>query len=281
MSGPAVFISVDMEGVAGVARLNNTAPGHSTFPRGQVLMTHEANAAVAGAYDAGAGRVVVADSHGAMDNILPELLDARATLVAGSPRTCGMVCGLTEEFDAAFFLGYHAAAGLPGVLAHTFTGHWTELRINGESQSEADVNALLAGELGVPVKLLTGDDQTCATGIRGVPGVHTVAVKEYLSYNSAHALSPTAARESIRAGAAAAVMDDSVPAVRVPERLQVEIDLKAPTAAELVAAVPTVERMTEYTLRVDCTSVTGVYNFVAVAGALAAHAASAQVRSEP
>ena len=280
MTGTSVYISVDLEGVAGVARLNNTAPGHSTFPRGQVLMTEEANAAVAGAFDAGASRVVVADSHGVMDNILPELLDARATLVSGSPRTCGMVCGLTEEFDAAFFVGYHAAAGQPGVLAHTFTGHWTEVRVNREPQSEADVIALVAGEFGVPVKLLTGDDETCTSGIRGVSGLRTVEVKKHLAYNAALSLSPTAARDAIRAGAARALTDD-IAALVVPDRIQVDIDLKAPGAAELAAAVPTVERLTQHTVRVECTSMAGVYAFITVVSALAAHAVSAVTRPEP
>ena len=59
-----VFISVDMEGVAGVATLDQIVRGGSGYPRAQELMTAEANAAIRGAYAGGADEVVVNDSHG-------------------------------------------------------------------------------------------------------------------------------------------------------------------------------------------------------------------------
>ncbi|MFJ4408463.1 M55 family metallopeptidase [Streptomyces sp. NPDC088910] len=277
----SVYISVDMEGVAGVSRLHNTVPGHRTYARGQELMTEEANAAVAGAFDAGATHVVVADSHGPMDNILPALLDPRARLVNGSPRTCGMVHGLHGDFDAALFIGYHAAAGTPGVLSHTFTGFWSELRLNGRAASEADVNALYAGRFGVPVKLITGDDRTCSAGLAGVEAVHRVEVKRYLSYNSADALSPATARAHIREGAARAVADSSIRPPVVPHDLVVEIDLKLSTSADLIAMIPTAERSSEYTVRIRCATVDEIYDFVSVAGALAAHVVATQATASP
>ncbi|GCE00653.1 M55 family metallopeptidase [Embleya hyalina] len=277
----SIYISVDMEGVAGVSRLHNVVPGHRTYARGQELMTAEANAAVAGAFDAGATRVVVADSHGPMDNILPARLDPRARLINGSPRTCGMVHGLDGDFDAALFIGYHAAAGASGVLSHTFTGFWTELRLNGRAVSEADVNALYAGRFGVPVKLITGDDRTCSAGIAGVEGVHRVEVKRHLSYTSAEALSPTTAGARIREGAARAVADSSIRPAIVPPALEVEIDLKLSASADLVAMVATAERTSEYTVRIRCADVEEIYAFIGVAGALAAHVVATQASAAP
>ena len=64
-----VFISVDMEGVAGVATLDQILRGGSGYPRAQELMTAEANAAIRGAFTGGADEVVVNDSHGTMDNL--------------------------------------------------------------------------------------------------------------------------------------------------------------------------------------------------------------------
>src|SRR5205823_5539794 len=75
------------------------------------LMTAEANAAVAGAFDGGATNVVVNDSHGDMYNLLPERLDARAELIIGSPKTLSMMQGFGPDFEVALFVGYHAAAG--------------------------------------------------------------------------------------------------------------------------------------------------------------------------
>ena len=64
-----VFISVDMEGVAGVATLDQIIRGGTGYPRAQELMTAETNAAIRGAFAGGADEVVVNDSHGTMDNL--------------------------------------------------------------------------------------------------------------------------------------------------------------------------------------------------------------------
>lgn len=57
------FISVDMEGISGVAT-NMQLKKDSEYNRFRMLMTADANAAIAGAFDAGATEVVVADGHG-------------------------------------------------------------------------------------------------------------------------------------------------------------------------------------------------------------------------
>ena len=62
-----VYVSVDMEGVAGVVHEDQTDPidpRHAgEYNRMRRLMTAEANAAIEGALAAGAERVVVNDSH--------------------------------------------------------------------------------------------------------------------------------------------------------------------------------------------------------------------------
>lgn len=119
-----VYVSIDMEGIAGIAHLQQVMRGSDEFERSRKLMTEEANAAVAGAYDSGASGVVVNDSHGDMYNLLPEDLDARAELVLGSPKVPGsMMQGFGPEFGVALFIGYHAAAGTEAaVLDHTYAG---------------------------------------------------------------------------------------------------------------------------------------------------------------
>src|ERR1035437_10141389 len=67
-----------MKGVAGIATRQQTNPGGRDYPIARALMTAEANAAVAGAFDGGATSVVVNDSHGPMDNLLGEQLHPRA-----------------------------------------------------------------------------------------------------------------------------------------------------------------------------------------------------------
>lgn len=161
--GIKVFISVDMEGVAGVVSGRECSPSGPDYDDFRRLMTEEANAAVRGALDAGATEVVVRDGHGAKTNILPGLLHRKARLLRGvTSRPENMMLGLDESFDAVVFIGYHAKAGTEGgIVAHTSSGNVIDLSINGVSLPEAGYNALIAGLFDVPVAFLAGDDWIC------------------------------------------------------------------------------------------------------------------------
>ena len=112
-----VYISVDMEGVAGVVhedQTDPTEPRHAgEYNRMRRLMTSEANAAIEGALEAGATRILVNDSHWLMRNLLAEELHPSAELLSGGPKLRSMVEGVELGFDAALFVGYHAMAGTP------------------------------------------------------------------------------------------------------------------------------------------------------------------------
>jgi D-amino peptidase len=49
-----VFISTDMEGIAGIAHRNQVMRGEDDYTAGRMLMIGEANAAVEGAFEGGA-----------------------------------------------------------------------------------------------------------------------------------------------------------------------------------------------------------------------------------
>ena len=201
-----VFISVDMEGISGVVtsiECSNSGPDYGYFRR---IMSHEANAAVLGAFDAGATEVVVRDSHGSARNILPDLLDPRAKLIrdwSGGPG--GMMEGIDASFDAVVFVGYHARAGTPdAIIDHTSSGNVTDFAINGQSLPEAGYNALLAGHWGVPVVFVAGD-QAVVNQVQELFGeVGTFATKQGIGAAS-KGLHPEVAQEGIRAGVAEAV----------------------------------------------------------------------------
>ena len=201
-----VYISVDMEGCAGVVHREQTNPVGYDYEVGRAAMTVEANAAVAGAFDAGATRVVVSDSHGGngMRNIRLDQLDPRAELINGSPRRLGQLEGIDDGFDALLMVGYHTRHGRAGVLSHTMNGQAVgDLWVNGRVVGEVGINAYLAGSFGVPTVLVTGDDLTAAEAERDCPGCETVAVKWALGRYAARNLGTAAACERIRAGAAA------------------------------------------------------------------------------
>ena len=106
-----ILISVDIEGIAGVVHPEQTRPGNGEYERARRLMTAEANAAIAGAFDGGATAVVVNDSHGEFRNLVVDDVDVRAELLLGKPRDLGMVAGIDQDCTAVFLVGWHAKAG--------------------------------------------------------------------------------------------------------------------------------------------------------------------------
>ena len=205
-----VFISVDMEGIAGVVTSSETGTSGSDYGYFRRVMSAEANAAVLGAYDAGATEVVVRDSHGSARNILPDMLDSRARLIrdwSGGPKW--MMEGIDASFDAVVFIGYHAKAGTPnGVINHTDNGNVVDFAINGVSLPEAGINALMAGSYGVPVIFVAGDQAICEQVNDLFGNIATVATKEGIGAAS-NGLHPDSANALIRAGVAEAVSNRS------------------------------------------------------------------------
>jgi D-amino peptidase len=247
-----VFVSVDMEGIAGIATLQQVWRGSGDYPACRELMTEEANAAVAGAFDGGATEVVVNDSHGDMYNLLPEQMDPRAELLIGSPKALSMMEGFGPGFGVCLFIGYHAAAGTQGaVLDHTYAGRTLyDVRVNGESWTEADLNAAFAGTYGTPVGLVTGDDKCCLQAEKRLPGIVTVAVKEGLGRGVARGIHPSLARERIRAASAEAVRGVAeLDAFRPEGPFVLEVDVMNTAIADLCSLAPGVDRAGPRTLR--------------------------------
>jgi D-amino peptidase len=266
-----VYISVDMEGVAGIATLDQVLRGGTGYGRAQQLMTAETNAAIAGAFDAGATEVIVNDSHGTMDNLLHTDVDERARLVFGAPKAQCMAQGLPPGCDVALFVGYHAGAGAPGVLAHTFSAYFTELSVNGEAVTEAEVNALYAASLGVPVGLLTGDSAICAVAEKAFPGVVTAAVKSPEGFTAAASMHPNRATARIREASERAVAQaGEIAPVAVPETMTVSVGLLSPAVAEYVAFAPGARRTGELTVERDVSDVAELLQLVNCWYALAA-----------
>jgi D-amino peptidase len=201
-----VFISVDMEGLAGVVTSGDVGGTSGDYQYFRKVMAEEANAAIDGALRAGATEVLVRDSHGAKQNILPGDLDPRARLLRGaSTGPKNMMEGIDSTFAAVVFIGYHAKAGTPNaILEHTSNGNVIDFSINGVSLPEGGYNALVAGLYGVPVVFVAGD-QAVVTQIRGLLGsVDGVAVKEETG-DAIDGMSPKAAQDAIRAGVERAV----------------------------------------------------------------------------
>lgn len=238
-----IYISVDMEGVAGVVHEDQTDPidpRHAgEYNRFRRLMTAEANAAIEGALDAGAERVLVNDSHWLMMNLLAEELNPAAELLSGGPKARSMVEGVEAGFDAAMFVGYHARAGVgQAIIDHTYTSIVHEARLNGRPVGELAINAALAGTYDVPVALVSGD-QALAAEARELlgPSVETVVVKHAVGRFAARSVAPSVACRLIREGAAAALRRAHAP-FRLPAPIRLEVDFALTQMADMAELAP-------------------------------------------
>lgn len=238
-----VYISVDMEGIAGVVHEEQTNPVDPRFAeeygRFRRLMTAEANAAIEGALEGGATAVLVNDSHWNMRNLLAEELHPAAELLSGAPKSRSMMEGIERGHDLAFFVGYHAKAGTHNaILDHTYTGLIQDVRLNGRSVGELGLNAALAGSHGVAVALVTGDAALAAeAGELLGDGVTTVVVKDAVGQQAARSLSPSLACQRIREAATRAMKASLAPfTLRPPVAL--EIDFAKTVHADMAAITP-------------------------------------------
>lgn len=246
-----VYISVDMEGVAGVVSWSQVTPGTPEYEHARQWMIEEANAAILGAFEAGATEVVVNDSHNGMRNLLPHALHPKARLISGGLKEHGMMAGIDSSFAAAMFVGYHASGGGYGVLAHTWSTSVIGVRLNGVAVGEWGLNAMMAGEFGVPIVMVTGDDCTCDEVRVGLAGpVETVIVKRALTKYAAESLPREEAVQAIRSGAMAALGPTrEIPPYRPRNPVQIEVDLNATQLADSAAMVPKAERVGPLTVR--------------------------------
>jgi len=259
-----VFVSADMEGVAGITRDEQTDPSSALHPASRSLMTQEVNAAVEGALQAGVQEVVVSDGHWTCANLLPEELHPRAELVSGFPRRLYMAAGLGPGFDAAFFVGYHAAAGTPdAVLDHTYADGRVvhQVRLGGVPQCEGSLTGYLCGAFDCPVALFTGDAAAVSQMHEFVLEVEGVVVKEGLGRQAARSLHPHVARDRIRTGAARAIERlCNIPVMRLDGAASLEIDFVSTAMADSCERVPGVTRLGPRTVGYISGEYIDVYN---------------------
>jgi D-amino peptidase len=244
-----VYISTDMEGIGGVDTLVQTQPQGRDYEKFRRLMTLEVNAAITGAYDAGATEVLVSDSHGDAQNIDIELLDKRARIVRAWPRPLMMMQGIDSSFDAVVFIGYHASEGTAGaILSHTFSGS-EAVSLNGRPVPEAGFNAAIAGDFGVPVVFLSGD-QTIADEARRLLGpIETAVVKQAIGYTSAITIHPELSQQLIREGVKRGIeRRKEIPPFKLPHPVRLEVTYKTTLIAEVASYLRGVERISGNTI---------------------------------
>jgi D-amino peptidase len=248
-----VYISVDMEGIAGVVDIDQVSTAGKDYSIARVWTTEEANAAVLGALDAGATEIVVNDSHGTQRNLIASEINPAAVLISGRPKPFGMMQDLDETFDAVVFIGYHAQAGTPySVLDHTIHGRAvSSIRLNGLEVGESQLNAVYAGLHNVPVVCVTGDRSVCLQAGKFLGGeVVTAVVKKGISRYAAASIHPQEACRLIREKVNLGIKNlRNIKPVKMQLPFELEVDFLWSYQADMAELPPQVERIGGRTVR--------------------------------
>lgn len=260
-----IYISVDMEGIAGVVTADQLGPAGFEYERFRRFMTNETLAAAQAARESGATEIVVSDSHGNGESLLIDQFPKDVRIVRSWPRHGGMMAGVNASFDAALFIGYHASTTNPrGVRAHTFSSaHLARVALNGNAVTEGEFNAAYAGALGVPVVFASGDDAATQELKSRLGNIEVVETKKSLGFHSAETLTPEASCEKIAAGVKGALrhLGEFKPYV-LTTPITLELTFKNYTPAEVMSYLRAVQRVDSHTIRFVGKDMSEVDDFV-------------------
>jgi len=181
-----IYISADLEGVNGVVYPHQIETSDEGYKYTRKQQHKELNCIIKALLEAGITHITLNDAHGRMDNLVLSDLNPKIELITGRPKPISMLAGLDESYDYVIFTGYHARAGSEkGVLAHTFSHIYKNIKLNEVSVGEIELNALYAGIKKVPVAMVTGDYVTCEQAKDVLKNVTIVCVKKAISTTAA------------------------------------------------------------------------------------------------
>jgi D-amino peptidase len=267
--GLKVYISTDMEGVAGVVTADQLAPGSFEYERFRRFMTDETLAAVRAAQHAGATEIVVSDSHGNGENLLIEAFPNDVRIVRSWPRHGLMAAGLDSTFNAVLLIGYHASTtSTTGVRAHTISSaSYARVALNGQDVSEGEWVAAQAGALGVPVVFASGDDAMARELRQRLGDIVTVETKHTLGFHSALTITPQESVARIGTGVSTALarLSKFKPYV-LSTPIRLEVTFKNYMPAEVLSFLRSVERVNSHSIRFVGQDMDEVTDFMVLVG---------------
>ncbi|MCD6578121.1 M55 family metallopeptidase [bacterium] len=158
-----IFISFDWEGISGISSWRMMSKDHVLFKEAQKNVELEIKAIIDGieATKKKISEVTICDSHAFGENIEFYDLPDYVNYIRGFPRKYYMVSGLSDAYDGVIFLGYHSPVGTKyAPMDHTYSSSSIfNIKINGKVVGESEINGLFAGDMQIPVLLITGDDK--------------------------------------------------------------------------------------------------------------------------
>ena len=183
-----VLLALDLEGVNYVVGepYNGLERDTEQWQVARKQAVSEVNAAADALFDAGVEVVGLWDNHGSGNNVDPEVLDPRITLISADLKKPRMYFA-DGNYDCICFFGYHTMEGtLGGVLAHTMSSKVVQYyKLNGNYIGEVDMDAYIAAAKGIPSRFFAGGDISCKQAKRAVSEIVTVTTKTEISRNEA------------------------------------------------------------------------------------------------
>jgi D-amino peptidase len=245
-----VHITVDMEGIAGLSHEDQADMKGLDFQRMRELLTAEVQAAVEGAREGGADKIVICDAHDTGRNLILEELDEDVVVIEGGAYELGMMAGISKGFDAAFQIGYHSMRDThAGTIGHTYSYSCSKLRLNGTTVGESGLSAAIAGHFGVPVALVSGDLHAVREARKLLKNIVGVPTKEGVGVYSCKTLTPSKACCLIKKGAKDALgrLDKLRPYV-VRKPVSMEVSFVRVVMAQYCSHIPLVKRVDDRTV---------------------------------
>lgn len=208
------MIRADLEGVTGVVNMNQVIPESPHYGYGQKMLAHDLHAVLEGLLQNESDKVWIYDIHFYGTNIDVEHLDPRVKVICGKPDYSEENRAyLADDTAGVILLGLHSKSNTPkGLLAHNYEHDIIELNVNGLIVGEIGLEALIAGEFGVPVAMVTADSKGVEETRELLPGAVAVSVKTSLDENAAVCL--PASRTGALLKEAAAQLAEIVPGLR-------------------------------------------------------------------
>ncbi|MDY6825159.1 MAG: M55 family metallopeptidase [Thermodesulfobacteriota bacterium] len=203
-----VGVFADIEGSFGIWRMRQCRMGTAEWQYGRSCLTADVNHVIQGAFDGGADKVTVKDTHEVGFNCLVNKLDPRADYRGGhyvKPSFFGNISGL----DLVLYVAIHAASGTPNAFfPHTHYGIFSKVRINRKPVGEMDIYGGYLGEYGIPIGFVSGENIAVKQAQKAVPWAKGVVVdkrKETYTSGEKSRAYLSEGREQLRITAAQAV----------------------------------------------------------------------------
>ncbi len=243
-----VYVSVDMEGLAGIHTWKDVSNTSSSYKRD--LLEEQLRWLLSAVLEfESVEKITVVDSHATGDNIPYSItdLDERVELISGFPRKRYMMAGLDETYDRVIFFGYHSGVGaLHGLMDHTYSSTtFHNVWINGLRMNETLVNAAYAGYMGVPVCMVVGDEALKKELGDFLDRIVYVSTKKGLSRYAAEFVSKKKLEKDIKEGVKRAISKsrDDLRIYRFEPPIELKVEVNRTEFADALEMIPNVERL--------------------------------------